>query len=72
MTNSHLRLVAPITENCTDGQGVPQDYVQAHMWLNLAASQFPSSEKENCEIAVKDRDLIASKMTPKGISERTK
>ena len=24
-----------------DGRGVPQDYVQAHMWYNLAASRFP-------------------------------
>ena len=55
-----------------DGQGVPQDYVQAHMWLNLAASQFPSSEKENREIAVKNRDLIASKMTPAQIAEAQK
>ncbi len=22
-----------------NGQGVPQDYVQAHMWFNLAASR---------------------------------
>ncbi len=24
-----------------NGQGVPQDYVQAQMWYNLAASSFP-------------------------------
>ncbi len=26
-----------------DGLGVPQDYVQAHMWYNLAASRYPPS-----------------------------
>ena len=31
---------------CDDGQGVPQDYVQAHGSLNVAVSQFPASEKE--------------------------
>lgn len=25
----------------SNGQGVPQDYVQAHMWYNLAAFKFP-------------------------------
>ncbi len=24
-----------------NGQGVPQDHVQAHMWYNLAASRYP-------------------------------
>jgi uncharacterized protein len=40
-----------------EGEGVPQDYVQAHMWLNLAASQGNHD-------AAKERDRIASKMTP--------
>jgi uncharacterized protein len=31
------------------GQGVPQDYVQAHMWLNLTASKYPASKKEERE-----------------------
>ena len=42
------------------GQGVPQDYVQAHMWLNLAASQT-DEEREN---AVIGRDRVADRMTP--------
>jgi TPR repeat protein len=25
-----------------EGQGLSQDYVQAHMWLNLAAAQLPA------------------------------
>jgi len=36
------------------GKGVPQDYVQAHMLYNLAASQGD-------EIAVKYRDRLAKK-----------
>ncbi len=43
-------------------QGVPQDYVQAHMWFNLAASGVG-------ELAVKNRDSIAEKMTSEQIAE---
>jgi len=34
------------------GQGVPQDYLQAHMWANLAAAQGDKSAGEV-------RDLLA-------------
>ena len=44
------------------GQGVPQDYAQAHMWFNLAASSFPPGEDR--DIAVKNRDIVAKKMPP--------
>ena len=50
-----------------NGRGVPQDYVQAHMWSNLAASRFaPGSDRD---IAVKNRDIVAAKMTPAQIAE---
>ncbi len=39
------------------GLGVPQDDVQAHMWLSLAAAQ-------GIENARKARDRLAEKMTP--------
>ena len=39
------------------GHGVPQDYVQAHLWSNLAAAQGEEKAK-------KVRDLLAKKMTP--------
>lgn len=55
-----------------DGQGVPQDYVHAHMWFSLAAAQFPASETENRDEAVKARDFVASKMTPAEITEAQK
>ena len=53
-----------------NGQGVSQDYAQAHMWLNLAASRFPPGE--NRDKAVKNRDIVAEMMTPAQISEAQK
>jgi TPR repeat protein len=47
------------------GRGLPQDYVLAHMWLNLAASKGDTD-------AVKNRDLVAAKMTPAQIAEAQK
>jgi uncharacterized protein len=44
------------------GQGV-QNYVQAHMWLNLAATN-PASDKPTREKAVSNRNIVASRMTP--------
>ncbi len=52
------------------GRGVPQDYAQAHMWSNLAASRSPPGEDR--DESVKNRDLIAKKMTPAQISEAQK
>ena len=45
-----------------NGYGVPQDYVQAHVWWNLAAAQ-------GYEISREARDLVAAKMTPAKIEE---
>jgi TPR repeat protein len=44
------------------GLGVPQDYVEAHMWLNLSAAQGDREAK-------KYRDWLAEKMTPSQIAE---
>jgi TPR repeat protein len=44
------------------GHGVTQDYVRAHMWLNLGAASGDAD-------AVKNRDLVASKMTPQQIAQ---
>ncbi len=52
------------------GLGVPQDYVQAHMWYNLAASRFPPGEER--DRAVKNRNIVTKKMTPAQISEAQK
>ena len=43
------------------GQGVPQDFVWAHMWLNLAAAQ-------GIENARKGRHIAAKRMTPAQIA----
>jgi len=45
-----------------NGRGVPKDYVQAHMWFNLAASNAHDK-------AVEDRDRVAARMTPVQIAE---
>ena len=52
------------------GYGVPQDYVQAHIWINLAVSRLPPGEDR--DKAVKNRDHVASKMTPTQIAEAQK
>ena len=51
------------------GQGVPQDYVLAYMWSNLATSRYPASEKEDREQAVRNRDRVSSMMTPAQFAE---
>ena len=52
-----------------NGLGVPRNYVVAHVWYTLAAANFSASEKEYREMAVRDRDTVASKMTPAEIAE---
>ncbi len=53
-----------------NGRGVPQDYAKAHMWLNLATSKLPPGEER--DTAVKNRDIVAKRMTPAQISEAQK
>ncbi len=50
-----------------EGRGVPTDYVQAYMWINLAAAQLDTDAD-----AVKERDIVAKKMTPAQIAEAQK
>jgi len=49
-----------------NGQGVPQNYVEAHMWFNLAAAQ---SSGENRDRYVKARDDLAERMTAEQLAE---
>jgi TPR repeat protein len=44
------------------GEGVPQDYVLAHMWFNLAAAQGNEDARQN-------RDSVAKLMTPDQVAE---
>ncbi len=53
-----------------EGLGVPQDYAEAHMWYNLAASRLPPGEDR--DKATKNRDIVAKRMTPAQISEAEK
>lgn len=52
------------------GLGVPQDYVMAHMWFNVAASllsnTYVGGERED---AGQLRDTIALKMTPQQVAD---
>jgi TPR repeat protein len=47
------------------GEGVLQDNVYAHMWLNIAASNGNAT-------AIKNRDIVAKRMTASDISEAQK
>jgi TPR repeat protein len=49
------------------GQGVPQDYVSAHMWSNLAASR--GMDTDTRDLAAENRYILAVKMTPAQIAE---
>ena len=49
-----------------DGRGTPQDYVEAHMWFNLAASQLSGDDRDR---AVRNRDDVAGHMTADQIAE---
>ena len=49
-----------------DGNGVPQDDVQAHMWFSLMASRTTDFEREN---VAGNRDRVADRMTPEDRSE---
>ena len=46
--------------------GVPQDYVQAHMWSNLAASRLIGAIRDSL---IQSRDRVADLMTPDQIAE---
>ncbi len=50
-----------------EGEGVLQDYVQAHVWYNLAASRLPLGQDR--ELAAKNRDIVAGRMTPAQVAE---
>ena len=51
---------------CANGDGVPQDYVQAHKWVNLAASRTTTRKAEDYRVA---RDKLAEKMTASQVAE---
>ena len=47
------------------GQGVIQDYIQAHKWFNLAAANGNANAKGN-------REILVEQMTPAQLAEAQK
>jgi hypothetical protein len=45
------------------------DNVSAHMWFNLSAASFPSTDARNRNLAVRNRDVVAGRMTPEQLAE---
>jgi uncharacterized protein len=52
------------------GEGVPQDFVEAHRWFNLAAANEPPGDDR--DRFSKSREAVAGKMTPAQIAEAQK
>ena len=50
-----------------EGRGVPQDYVQAHKWYNLAGAGATIAQLRDS--AIKNRDIVAAKMQQNQIAE---
>jgi TPR repeat protein len=48
------------------GHGVPQDFILAYKWLNLAAARAPARERD---YFLRLRNAVASKMSPAQIAE---
>jgi len=49
------------------GDGVPQDFVEAHKWVNLAASRETDNAPRNLYVDARNR--LAERMTPAQIAE---
>jgi TPR repeat protein len=49
-----------------DGEGVLQDYVEAHMWFNLAVAQFSGEERATIVVL---RDAVTERMTTDQVVE---
>jgi hypothetical protein len=52
-----------------EGRTVPQDYVQAHKWFNLAGSGATASEEALRDRAARARERVAAAMTPEQTAE---
>jgi hypothetical protein len=66
---SHAQGQFNLAVKFAEGNGVPQDYVRSHMWFDLAVRNYAASATENRNEAIKNRDLVAAKMTPAQIAE---
>jgi len=50
-----------------NGEGIEKDLIKSHLYANLAAAQLPLGK--DYEIAIRNREFIASQMTPEEIAE---
>lgn len=50
------------------GHGIPQGYVRAYMWFNLAVSRSPAAELDRREIAERNRDRVAARLSPEALA----
>jgi hypothetical protein len=62
----HVRAQTNLANRYENGRGVPQDYVQAHMWYNLVASRRTGGFSDS---AVEARDKVGRRITPTQIAE---
>lgn len=53
----------------SQGSGITQDLVQAHMWLNLAGTSKEEVSQQNKAIAENNRKAVEANMTSKQIEE---
>jgi hypothetical protein len=44
----------------------------AYMWFNLAVVHFPASETRNRNVAIKNRDVVAGKLSREEVAESQK
>jgi hypothetical protein len=54
------------------GEGVGEDHLIAHMWFNLAGVHFPPSETLNRNAAIRNRDLMAGKLSRDALAQAQK
>jgi TPR repeat protein len=50
----------------SSGHGVPENYVQAYKWLNLAAAQASSTKRD---FSYRIRDSVVAKMSPRQVAK---
>ena len=62
----HARAQLNLGVSYWNGEGTPQDFVEAHMWANLAASQLSGEARD---LAVGVRDDLAAQMTAEQVTE---
>jgi uncharacterized protein len=62
----HAGAQSAIAQMYAKGYGVPQDNVRAHVWYSVAVESSTAGSKEEL---MKDRDNLASRMTPHQIQK---